>query len=76
MSFVDPSQITARAWLIIGLCLVVGIALFHEFVVKPARVVDQLCNRAHILEVETIAADVRIALEEMNKICDERRPID
>jgi hypothetical protein len=48
---------------IISLCPVVRIALFHEFVVKPARLVNQLCNRADVLEVGTSAVDVRTALE-------------
>jgi hypothetical protein len=75
LSLIDPSRITPRDWLFIGLVLVIGFWLWHEFVVKPARLVDQLCERAGVIEMDKTNEDARTALDEMTAICRERTPI-
>ena len=47
----------------------------HEFVVKPVRLVDQLCERADVLEMDKTNEDARLALAEMSAICRDRKPI-
>ena len=36
LSLIDPSRITPRDWLIIGIVLVVAFWAWHEFYVKPS----------------------------------------
>ena len=55
--------------------LVVAFWLWHDFVVKPGRMIDQLCERADVLEMDKTNEDVRTALDEMTRICRDRRPI-
>jgi hypothetical protein len=43
--------------------------------VKPARLVDQLCERANVLEMDKTNKHVRTALAEMSAICRNRKPM-
>ena len=62
--------------MIIGAVLVVGFWLWHEFVVRPARLVDQLCERASVIEMDKTSEDARTVPDEMTTICRERKPIE
>jgi hypothetical protein len=74
LSLIDPSRITPRDLLIIGLVLVLAFWAWHEFVLIPGRLVDQLCERTSVLEADKASEEKTIALDEMNQICRERRP--
>lgn len=76
LSLIDPSRITPRDWLFIGVTLIIGIWLWHEFVVKPARLLDEVCERADVLEMDKTNEQARTALDEMSAICRDRKPID
>ena len=47
--------------------LIVAIWLWHEFVVKPVRLIGELCERAGVLEMDK-TKKARTALDEMNAI--------
>lgn len=72
---IDPSWITPRHWLIISVLLIVAFGLWHEFILKPTRLVDQLCERVGVLEIDKTDEDVRTVLREMTHICGDRQPI-
>ena len=76
MSLIDPSRITPRDWLIIGIVLIVAIWLWHEFIVKPGRLLDEVCERTDVIELEQAKEDAQMALDEMKAICRDRKPID
>ena len=75
MSLIDPSRITPRDLLLTGLVLVVAMWVWHEFVLIPGRLIDQLCERAGVLEPDKASEEGKAALDEMAQICRERRPI-
>ena len=75
MSLIDPSRIIPRDLLIIGLVLIVAFWAWHEFVLVPARLIDQLCERTTVLEAATTNEEGKTALEEMSHICRERQPV-
>jgi signal transduction histidine kinase len=54
----------------------VAIWAWHEFVVKPARLLDEVCEHANVIELDKVDEDARTALDEMKAICRDRRPID
>jgi hypothetical protein len=60
---IHPSRITPLDWWIISVVLVVAFWLWHDFVVKPSRTIDQLCERADVLEMDKTNEDVRTALD-------------
>jgi hypothetical protein len=66
LSLIDPSRITPRDWLFIGLVLVIGFWLWHEFVFKLARLVDQLCEPAGVIEMDKTNEDARPADDPRN----------
>jgi hypothetical protein len=76
LSLIDPSRITPRDWLIIGIVLVVAFWAWHEFYVKPSRLLDEVCERADVIELDKTEQDARMALDEMKAICGDRKPID
>jgi hypothetical protein len=75
LSLIDPSRTTPRDLLIVGLVLVAAIWIWHEFVLTPGRLNDQLCERVDVLEMDKMSEEARGALDEMSRICRERRPI-
>jgi hypothetical protein len=76
MSLIDLSRIAPRDWLIIGVLMIVAFALWHEFILMPARVIDQLCERVTALDSDNSNEDIRTAIDEMAAICRNRRPIE
>jgi hypothetical protein len=44
LSLIDPSRITPRDWLITGVLLIVAFWLWHELIVKPTRLLDEVCE--------------------------------
>jgi hypothetical protein len=75
LSLIDPSRITPRNLLIIGLVLVLAFWAWHEFVLTPGRLVDQLCERTNALETDKASEEKTTTLDEMSQICRERQPI-
>jgi len=75
LSLIDPSRITPRDLLIIGLVLIVAFWAWHEFVVTPAKLIDQLCERTTALETTNTNEEGKSAIEEMSHICRERQPV-
>jgi hypothetical protein len=75
MPLIDPSKATPRDWLVIGMLLVVVIWLWHDFALTPGRLVEQLCERADVLEMDKMSEEAKGALDEMTRICRERRPV-
>ena len=53
----------------------VAIWVWHEFVVIPCRLIDQLCEHASVLETDNASEEGKAALDETAHICRERRPI-
>jgi hypothetical protein len=76
MSLFDPSRIEPRDRLIIGVLLIIGVWLWHESVVRPNRLLDEVCERASGIDLDKAAAGERVALDEMQAICRNHMPID
>jgi hypothetical protein len=72
MSLIDPSKITPRGGLIVSVVLIIAFWLWHDYIVLPGRMIDQLCERAGDLEPDKNSKDV---LNEIAQICRDRRPI-
>jgi hypothetical protein len=63
-------------WIGDPVLLIVGIWAWHEFIVKPGRLLAEVCERANVIELDKVDEDARTALDEMKAICRDRRPID
>jgi len=75
LSLINPSRITPRDWLIIGLILVAAFWLWHDLVLTPGRLIDQLCERLDAIKIDETSEEAKSALDEMTRICRERRPV-
>ena len=72
LSLIDPTKITPRDGLIVGVVLIILFWVWHDYIVVPDRIIDQLCERAGDLKPDTNSKDV---LDEIAQICRDRRPI-